>query len=104
MLCFRYAFFALNEWGEVLSKQSLTAHVSQVTPTTCFCTELFSINLNFFFIPGVIKIPTEILLRIQLVLKGSGVADEKTKYSFYYFHNWKFAHQKMTFFASKTPQ
>jgi hypothetical protein len=32
-----------------------------------------------------------------LVLKGSGVADEKTKYSFYYFHNWKFAQKKMTF-------
>jgi hypothetical protein len=67
--------------GEALSKQSLTAHVSQVTPTTCFCTELFSINLNFFFIPGVIKIPTEIL-RIQLVLKGSGVADERLNIHF----------------------
>jgi hypothetical protein len=36
-----------------------------------------------------------------LVLKGSGVADERTKYSFYYFHNWKFAHQKNDFLCLK---
>jgi hypothetical protein len=32
-----------------------------------------------------------------VVLKGSGVADEKTKYSFYYFHNWNLRIKKNDF-------
>jgi hypothetical protein len=65
--------------GEALSKQSLTAHV-WVTPTTCFCTIVLH-KFKFLFHSGVIKIPTEIL-RIQLVLKGSGVADERLNIHF----------------------
>jgi hypothetical protein len=79
MLCFRCAFFALNEWVARLSNNPNRTRLTGNTYN--FCTELFSINLNFFFIPGVIKIPTEIL-RIQLVLKGSGVADERLNIHF----------------------
>jgi hypothetical protein len=48
-------------------------------------------NLNFFFIPVLSKL-TDMLS--NNLLKGSSVADEKTKTHYRYFHNGKFAHQR----------
>jgi hypothetical protein len=53
-------------------------------------------NLNFLY-PWVYQNTTDMLLK-QSFLKGSSVADEKTKTHYRYFHNRKFAHQENDFY------
>jgi hypothetical protein len=61
-----------------------------VTPD--FLYRLIVNEFKFFLHPWCYQNPTDMLLK-QSLLKGSSVADEKTKTHYRYFHNGKFAHQ-----------
>ena len=77
-----FSRFSILEGSAALSVQFLTAQVSQVMPTIFLGNELPLKKFNFFFKCGESSSPILTLLLMSF-LNGSGVADDKTRYSFF---------------------
>jgi hypothetical protein len=77
-----FSFFSSLKGAAALSAQFLTAQVSQVMPTIFFGNVFSFKKFSFFFKCGDSSIPILTLLLMSF-LKGSLVADDKTKYSFF---------------------
>ena len=77
-----FSRFSILEGSAARSLQFLTAQVSQVMPTIFLGKVLPLKKFNFFFKCGDSSNPILTLLLMSF-LNGSGVADDKTKYSFF---------------------